>query len=382
MWGLSNISEAETRGAGRVRAAGFTIIELLVVVSIVALLLALLMPAVGKARDSARVNMSKSNLRQMGVAHKMYAADWADRHVTYIRDNLGQYGGDVDFYSKSLYGPGGLFQINSHPAMLAGRGYTAGGSYVHWGFFVGHGAGWAFQPINFPGPPFEQPEATGWGWFRFGMQLKPMSAYFSGRYHDPVFYAPKDRMLLERIEPCFEIPGEYVSPGALEGRCTGAWSSYGLSTAGLFHPATFSDDGNGHCWNAPWEAPSGYKVPSSGQARYPTLKTHMLEHHWLQNAKVPCNDAFEGCEPYYFNHSFQSTPVTLFYDGSVRLMSVYEAMSADRRQERQAGQGLWSRDTPFGEDGYYILDGYDFAAASFHILTVDGVRGRDTLGTE
>jgi hypothetical protein len=63
-------------------------------------------------------------------------------------------------------------------------------------------------------------------------------------------------------------------------------------------------------------------------------------------------------------------------------MSVLEAMSSDRRHLRQAEHGLWSRDTPFGDDGYFIADGYDFAAASFHILTINGVLGRDTLGRE
>ncbi len=60
---------------------GFTIIELLVVVSIIALLVGMLLPAIGKARDTARVNVSKNNLRQLGVAHQTYAADWADRQV-------------------------------------------------------------------------------------------------------------------------------------------------------------------------------------------------------------------------------------------------------------------------------------------------------------
>jgi prepilin-type N-terminal cleavage/methylation domain-containing protein len=73
---------------------GFTIIELLVVVSIIALLVGILLPAIGKARDNARVSASKSNLRQLAIAHKAYAADWADRHVTYVRDNLGLYGGN------------------------------------------------------------------------------------------------------------------------------------------------------------------------------------------------------------------------------------------------------------------------------------------------
>jgi hypothetical protein len=29
-----------------------------------------------------------------------------------------------------------------------------------------------------------------------------------------------------------------------------------------------------------------------------------------------------------------------------------------------------------------IADGYDFAATSFHILTTDGIKGRDTIGAE
>ncbi len=159
-------------------------------------------------------------------------------------------------------------------------------------------------------------------------------------------------------------------------------SSYCLSPAGLFAQETFGDDGTGAFWNAPWEMPTGYKVPSFGHVKYPTLKTHMLEHRWLQNVKVPCNAAFFGCEPYYFNHSFRSVPATLFYDGSVRMMGVTEAMSSDRRAESQTGYGLWSRDTPFGDNGYLTSDGYDFAATSYHILTIDGVRGRDTIGSE
>ena len=33
-----------------------------------------------------------------------------------------------------------------------------------------------------------------------------------------------------------------------------------------------------------------------------------------------------------------------------------------------------------GRDGYFISMSYDFADTSFHILTVDGIRGRDKVG--
>ncbi len=359
----------------------FTIIELLVVVSIIALLVGILLPAIGKARDTARVNVSKNNMRQLGIAHKTYAADWADRHVTFCRDSLGMYDGDVVQYNNDVYGGEGN-GLELHPPIIAGWGYSLSGNYGPWAYWSNQGNNIMFQPLNFPGPPNDSSGTDAWGWFRFGVQPKPFQDYMNGRYQDPIYYAPKDKGLLEELEPCFEVPGEFV---AYPTDCNPAWSSYCLSPAGLFSPKVFSKNRETELyWRAPWEMPSGYKVPSFGQVKYPTLKTHMLEHHWLQNVKVPCNASFFGCEPYYFNHSFQSQPVTLFYDGSVRLMAVMEALSSDRRASRQNsdGHGLWSRDTPFGTDGYFILDAYDFAETSYHILTIDGARGRDTIGKE
>jgi type II secretory pathway pseudopilin PulG len=361
---------------GRRRGA-FTTIEMLVVVSIIALLAGMLLPALGAARDNSRINLSRSNLRQLGIAHNTYAADWSDRHVTYCRDNLGLYGGDVAAYSAALYGPGTGFDV--HPPIVAGWGYDSDGEYVAWAYWATQASRVMFQPMNFPGAPHPAPNLSGWGWFRFGVQPKPFNAYVGGRAQDQVFYAPKDRETLAPLEPCFDVPGEFV---AYPPQCNPAWSSYCLSPAGLFAPEVFAADGGGKYWSEPWEMAAGYRVPSFAQVRYPTLKTHMLEHHWLQNKQAQCNMSFLGCEPYYFNHSFESMPVTLFYDGSVRLMGVKEAMSADRRQLHQAGVGLWSRDTPFGDNGYFIADSFDFAATSYHILTTDGIRGRDTLGGE
>jgi len=57
------------------RKKGFTLVELLVVISIIAMLLAILMPSLQKAREAAKDVVCKSNLKQQGLMLGAYAAD-------------------------------------------------------------------------------------------------------------------------------------------------------------------------------------------------------------------------------------------------------------------------------------------------------------------
>jgi prepilin-type N-terminal cleavage/methylation domain-containing protein/prepilin-type processing-associated H-X9-DG protein len=126
-------------------AKGFTLIELLVVIAIIAILAAMLLPALSKAKDKAKTTQCLSSMRQWGIAVQIYAGDSQDLIPRDGTDNGGQYACDT----SATTGPGSpndpLAWFNTLPQLVGDKTladyYATAGAYQTKYPFPGNGIG-------------------------------------------------------------------------------------------------------------------------------------------------------------------------------------------------------------------------------------------------
>lgn len=338
----------------------FTLIELLVVIAIIAILLGILLPALGSAQGTARLVKSQANLRSLAQIQEVYAGE----------------------YRGSLINP---YQI---------RGYRPSGGPASggWGrvMKVGTNVGTEF----FPG----QGNSNVWYTEMYAFHWYSVIGGWinTGDYASEVQFAPSDRVIIDRNDRMQEDP-----PFPNWSLHTGFWDgSYVLSPTVWFSPERYRDDGRG---------PAPRTNPGLSQARrnymsnvtYPSQKVMMWERFdWTAKRRLatyrspniadgtPIVFGEEPLPPQWNNYDAQPSVATA--DGSVsrvKIKDIFSKMFDDNESVARAFTPTddWDprytamRDYVMHEDGFEIGDERSGMGKypAFFWATRDGIQGRD-----
>ena len=341
------------------RKSAFTLIELLVVIAIIALLISILLPAIGEARKTARITVCGSNLRQLGTGSQSYTADYKDKIASFTWTPGMRPVADNPF-------------IDLTPARFGDDVAAAAGQAV-----------WIIRRRADEQNPANWGTGLVGGWIPHILYSHLiLQDYLASRLPEKMVVCPDDRVRLGwQVDPKGAFRQNRLAPQP-DGSDPNNWrwpysSSYEVSIS-TFSPdnhrrdnGVYQDNGQNHNEFYGATQPNVLGRRLIPQVQFPSNKVYFYENGSRHTSKIETH-AFEA----------SSKVLTLFFDNSVRMMQTRDSKLGMTVRTPSGGPCLLNYNYQSWDPGYSRINGTTVSIYGRFRWTRAGLSGVDYGGEE